>query len=379
MSDEHEHHHHGHVHEHAHAPDAPEAGDAGSQALAEALHSSFAIVKFVLALLVLAFFASGIFQVGPQEKAVVLRLGKPIGVGQKELLGPGLHWSFPYPIDEVIKIPISSLQRVVSTAGWYYMTPGEELTGESQAAAGPLNPAINGYALSADTNIVHVRVTLRYRIEDPLTAIFGFASNTNFTYGLAGVSNAVQNVLNNALLYTAAHFSEDDILTRHVGDFKYAVDQRVQGLIDSENLGISIDTCAVDTAPPRQLKDIFQKVTEASENRNKALLTAQTAADKILSDAGAQAAAITNAAEIARNRYVTELSAEAKKFTDLLPQYETNRDLFVKVEVAQTMAQALTNTEKWIEPTSIDGKGTEVRLLLNREPPQPKKTTATEE
>ena len=362
-------------HHHEHEPDSPETRDAGSQALAEALHSSFAIVKVVMVLMVLAFFASGIFQVGPQEKAVILRLGKPVGVGAKQLLGSGLHWSLPYPIDQVIKIPITEIQQVKSTAGWYFMTPEQELTGEDLAAAGPLNPAIDGYALSADTNIVHVQVTLHYRIEDPLIAVFGFASDTNFTYGLAGVSNAVQNVLNNALLYSAAHFDEDDILTRNVGGFQDAVRQRVDELIDSEKLGISIDDCVVATAPPRQLADIFKQVTDASENRNKALLDAHTYADKTLSDAGAQAAAITNQAEIVRNRYVTELSAFAKKFSDLLPKYQSNPDLFVNVQVAQTMAQALTNTEKWVEPTSIDGKGTEVRLMLNREPPEPKAAT----
>ena len=38
-------------------------------------------------LMVLAFFGSGFFQVGPQEKAVILRFGKPVGEGQKLLLG----------------------------------------------------------------------------------------------------------------------------------------------------------------------------------------------------------------------------------------------------------------------------------------------------
>jgi hypothetical protein len=36
------------------------------------------------------------------------------------------------------------------------------------------------------------------------------------------------------------------------------------------------------------------------------------------------------------------------------------------------MQQALTNVEKWIVPTSDNGKSTEVRLQLNREPPAPK-------
>ena len=56
-----------------------------------------------MVLMVLAFFGSGFFTVGPQEKAVILRFGKPVGEGQKALLRPGLHWSFPYPIDEVVQ------------------------------------------------------------------------------------------------------------------------------------------------------------------------------------------------------------------------------------------------------------------------------------
>ncbi len=63
--------------------------DAGSQALAEALRSSFAIVKFVMVLLVLVFLASGFFTVGPQERAIVLRFGKPMGEGEKALLAAG--------------------------------------------------------------------------------------------------------------------------------------------------------------------------------------------------------------------------------------------------------------------------------------------------
>ena len=42
--------------------------DAGSQALAEALRSSFAIVKFVMVLLVLLFLASGFFTGRPAGK-----------------------------------------------------------------------------------------------------------------------------------------------------------------------------------------------------------------------------------------------------------------------------------------------------------------------
>src|SRR5476649_1944529 len=188
MSDEHEHHHHDHSHEH----DAPETQDAGSQALAEALRSSFVIVKIVMVLMIAAFFCSGFFTVGPQEKAVILRFGKPVGDGQKALLTAGLHWSLPYPIDEVVKIPITEIQQVKSTIGWYLTTPEQELSGEELPAGLSLNPAIDGYAITADRNIVHTQVTLKYHIDDPIAYIFNFAS----------ASNSIQNTLNNALLFT---------------------------------------------------------------------------------------------------------------------------------------------------------------------------------
>ena len=71
MSD-HPHSHAGHDHDHDHA--TPETSvDAGSQALAEALGSSFAIVKVVMVVLFLVFLGSGFFQVRPDQRAIILR------------------------------------------------------------------------------------------------------------------------------------------------------------------------------------------------------------------------------------------------------------------------------------------------------------------
>src|SRR5271154_5618357 len=256
MSDEHK------QHDHTYEQAAPVASDdAGSQALAEALSSSFAIVKIVMVLMVVAFFCSGFFTVGPQEKAVILRFGKPVGEGQKALLTSGLHWSFPYPIDEVKKIPITEIQKVSSTTGWYFTTPEQELSGEELPAGQSLNPAIDGYAITADRNIIHTRATLYYHIEDPIRYVFNFES----------ASNTIQNCLDNALLYTAAHFKVDDALYTDVAGFQDAVEQRVSELTDQEQLGITIDNCEIQNIPPRQLTDVFSQVTTARENRNRAL------------------------------------------------------------------------------------------------------------
>jgi membrane protease subunit HflK len=359
MSDEHEHHHHEH--------EAPEALDAGSQALAEALRSSFAIVKIVMVLMVLAFFGSGFFQVGPSEKAVILRFGRPVGEGKSILLGPGLHWSFPYPIDEVVKIPITEIQKVTSTTGWYFTTPEQELSGEELPAGPSLNPAIDGYAITADRNIVHTRATLNYHIDDPISYIFNFAS----------ASNSIQNTLNSALLYTAAKFNVDDILTRDVAGFQDAVLARVSDLTDQEHLGIIIDNCQVQSVAPRQLQDVFARVTEAQQNQSKQINDANAYRDKTLLNASAQASAITTEAATASTNYVKAIQADAKAFTDLLPAFKMDRNLFAQQKLAETMTVVLTNVQdKFFLPQRADGQPRELRLQLNREPPEPKPAAA---
>src|SRR5688572_32631735 len=126
--------------------------ETGSRALAEALRSSFVIVKILMVGLVIVFFFSGIFTVPSGERAIVLRFGKPVGVGEQQLLGPGLHWSFPSPIDEVVRIPTGEIQSVRSTAGWYQTTPEEEAAGNEQPRSSTLNPAVDGYTLTSDGN-----------------------------------------------------------------------------------------------------------------------------------------------------------------------------------------------------------------------------------
>jgi len=361
---------HPHSHEpvqHSH-PETPV--DAGSQALAEALRSSFAIVKFVMIALVIVFLGSGFFQVGPQEQAIKLRFGKPVGEGRNALLGPGLHWSLPYPIDEVVKIPITEIQQVRSTAAWYATTDVQEAAGTEPPAGPSLNPAVDGYAVTADNNIIHTRATLRYRIEDPIQYVFGFVN----------ASNTVQNALNNALISTAAQFKVDDIITRDVNGFRDAVTKRVTDLLEKENVGVAVNYCEVQSIPPRFLKAAFDNVLRAEVTRSKVLNDARAYENQVLSKAAADSQSLTNAAESDRVRLVNDINSQARNFAQILslPEYNRNPGLFVQRTLSESLSRALTNAEKWVLPTAAGGKDTEVRLLLNRELPKPKTETPTQ-
>jgi modulator of FtsH protease HflK len=358
------------MNDHPHSPDElpapalpPETPmDAGSQALAEALRSSFAIVKVLMVLLVLLFLASGFFTVGPQERAILLRFGRPVGEGEKALLLPGLHWSFPYPIDESIKVSISGLQQVRSTVGWYPVTPEQELSGIEPPAGGPLNPIVDGYALTADANIIHTRAILTYRIKDPIRYVFSFVN----------ASNAVQNALDNALLYAASRYKVDDILTRDIAGFQAMVRRHATQLAEMQDLGIVVEQCAVQSVPPRQLKDAFANVLKAEVTRSKVLNEARSSENQVTNKASADAETLINLAESDRARRVGDVGAQAERFQEILPQYKDHPALFAQQRLTETLGRVLTNVQdKIFLADSADGKPKELRLLLNREVPKP--------
>jgi membrane protease subunit HflK len=339
------------------SPDIPE--DAGSQALAEALRSSFAIVKLVMVALVVVFLCSGFFTVGPQERAIILHLGRPAGTGEGVLLGPGLHWSWPYPIDEYVKVSITGLQKVNSTVGWYATTPEMELANAEPMAGPSLNPAIDGYAVSGDGNIIHTRANVTYRISDPVRYVFNFVN----------ASNSMQSVMDNALLLTASRFRVDDILTRNVLEFREAVRRRAVELVEQRQLGVTIEQCSVQSIPPRQIKAAFDDVLKAEVKRDQVLTEAHGYENQVSSKASADAQTRISLAQSDRARLINEVSSRSEQFKELLPKYDANPSLFVEQRLTEVLGRTLTNfTDKFFVTEGEPGNAKELRLLINKEP-----------
>ncbi len=338
--------------------------DSSTQALSDALKSSFLVVRIALLGLVILFFAQGVFTVGPQEVAIKLLFGAPTGVGEEALLKPGLHWSFPEPINEIIKIPKGQVHTVISSAGWYPVTKEQELAGQEPPAGGTLNPAIDGYTLTSDGNIMHVRATLRYYIADPVKYVFGFAA----------ASNLVQNALNNALHHASAQFTVDKATRQDIAAFKEKLMNRVQQLVLAQGLGIEFDArnCDVVAIPPRQVKAAFDAVLEAENDKRKTINTSEGEANTTLTRAQAEADAIRNGGRADATRIVQSAQADADYFLARLPEFKSNPQLFRDRRLTETMAIVLGNAqEKYFLVERTDGTPRELRILLNREPLKP--------
>jgi membrane protease subunit HflK len=335
---------------------APPAEDAGSQALAEALRSSFFIVQIIMVALVLVFLFSGFYTVGPQEQAIRLQLGRPVNGGQP--YGPGLHWAWPRPIDEVVKLRITSLTTADSSVGWYQSAADRARGMPEPPPMSKLNPANITYALSSDTNIIHVRATAQYRITEP--NVFHF----NFTDAAMLITNA----LNDALLQTATEFPVDGILTSNRAEFHERVQQRALELIEAEHLGVTVAQVEVVASPPLYLQAKFSEVDQAMVKSKSTIEKAQAYATTNVATAQGEAATRVNIADAARKRKVDMMTAQANTFSNLLVQYQRNPELFKRIKQMAVLENVYTNAEQKI---MVPANSRELRFNLSREPQEP--------
>jgi regulator of protease activity HflC (stomatin/prohibitin superfamily) len=422
------------------APQEP-AGDeldAAGRSLSEALRMSFVILKVIMIVLVIAFLASGFETVGSNEQAIVLRFGRIRGVGEERLLGPGAHWILPYPIDEIVKIPVETTVSLPVDSFWYAESPEEKLSGQRRPVRPdkPLDPKSDGYCLTrseqtadadsarqtadvsisamparagsdgSDYNIVHTRWQLTYQIDDPerfFRNVYVRDVKPGDVYfavitGEEGVKPLLKNLFEDAAVTAMVNYTMDEAISsqdripRHVG-------RLLQDKLDKMQSGVRVVSVQLTgSEPPPQVRDAFEASTKASQKSQTTITEARTYAENTLSQAaGPVAEALSKAlhdetageqdkeslwsqlagtaqekiaeARAYRTKVVETAKANADYLERLLPEYRQRPKLVLQRIYLDAIEQILNNAdEKFVIQTAGGAKGTELRVLLNRDP-----------
>ena len=405
--------------------------DLASEFLARALRHSFFILKIIMGVLVVLFFTSGIFRVEDNENAIVLWFGEihkfssPETGQQTSVYKPGLHWTWPEPISEIVKIPVKKVQTVNINSFWYFETDAEKLG--AKGYAGPtLNPVRDGYCITrndsvsdqsgTDYNIVHGEWQLAYRIED----IEKFFRNIYYRAPRPGedfldiVSESVDPLLRaiaaDAVVTTMVHYSIDEVIVNKASitnDIHSLIEKKL-ALLDS---GIEIDAFHVSRKMtwPRQVDKEFQEANRASQMSQQAIIDARTYADEILSKAGgAGAIAILETlkrddlsdddreyylsrlsgtsreiiadARAYRTKVVNTAKANAGYLAAILPEFNERPGLVVQRIYQDAVEEVLGNAdEKILIQPSGNGEPRQIRVLLNRDKTINRKKSETQD
>ena len=380
--------------------------DAGSRSLADALRISFAVLKIVMVVLVILFFSSGVFTVGPDEQSMVLRFGRIRGdTAEKRILGPGLHWAIPYPIEEVIKFPgKNTVERVVIDAFWY--------NEKNKTARVSLDPVMDGYCITRndtvadlktgdDYNIVHSKWLLTYKISDCEL----FLKNVYVKLPPAGqnyvdvIPASVEPFLKafacDAIVATMVQFSIDEAIKSDARIGRQA-EKLLQEKLDKIESGIEIDSMQITAITwPRQVEDAFVASIKASNEADKLVREAKGYAESKINEAGG--IEIINAisdpntteqqmeyylanssgsvrqtiseAKAYRTKVVESAKANADYLAKLLPEYRKRPKLVLQRIYQEAMEDILSNTQETIIAQPGSGiKNTEFRVMVNRDP-----------
>ncbi len=335
--------------------------DASSQALSEALGSSLLLIRVLAIVLLVAFAFSCVFTVNPSEVAVVLRFGKPVGEGADQIRKQGLHWAFPYPIDEIVKISIGESKTIRTTGAWYAVAPGDEAAGITPSGNPQLTPGVDGHVITSDGNILHVRATLRYKIEKPI----------DYTFQFTGVTNLIRSCLDNSIHWASVRFTADAVLYEDRVGFRDAIRQRLATLIERDRIGITIDNLDVEVVAPLFVKTYFDQVIAAGQDRSKKINEAQGEYDRVTREAVGEAQRTRDTGLSMSNSLVQAVSADAQFFSEQLEDYRKNPQLFRDRLRIASLARILTNAQdKFFQPARVG----EIRIGLSREPEGPRKS-----
>lgn len=334
--------------------------DASSQALNEALGSSLLLIRILAVVLAGAFIFSCVFTVNPNEVAIVLRFGRPVGEGSNQIKRQGLHWAFPYPIDEIVKVQIGESKVIRATGAWYAISPEDEAAGLQPQANAALTPGVDGHVLTADGNILHVRATLRYKIDNPVA----------YTFQFSNVTNLLRDTLDNSIHWAAVRYSADAALYKDRVAFRDAIRQRAVDLIQRHQIGVSLDTLDVEVAAPAFVKTYFDQVIAAEQDRSRKINEAQGEYDRITREAEGEAKRARDVGLGMSNQLVQAVSADAQFFQQQLVEYKKNPSLLRERLRIATVGRVLTNAQdKFFQPGRVE----ELRLNLSREPETPRK------
>ncbi len=259
------------------------------------------IVGLILLILVLAYLATGVYQVRPNEQAVVRRFGRVL----EEPRLPGLNIGLPWGMDRVDRVAVDQ-QRTI-TVGFQ---EGEPV---------PAGTAPPGQVLLGDDNLLDLRITLQYRV-DPEHVV-------DYVLNLDRLEGVLRRASEMAMSSVMAGQKANDVLFGQAKDLGPLLRVHMNRVLAEYRLGIAIDGVTVGVRAPVELADDFQKISRAEAQARQAVSAAQALRDTEVKTAENEATNKTKpAADADYQQRVLAARAEAKAFLALWQQYRGTSD-----------------------------------------------------
>jgi modulator of FtsH protease HflK len=282
-------------------------------------------------LFVIAWLASGVYVVGPTERAVVTRLG-----AYARTEGPGLRWRLPYPIERADRVEVGEPQKTVIGGG-----------------------PDGGLTLTGDEGLANLSFSVEWRIIDPAAALFR----------VRDPDEAVKAAAEAAVRAAVGRRSLEAVLTGDKAGLEAEALAQTQQAIQRLKAGIAVTALKIDSvAPPDAAGEAWRDVARAGEDAQAANEQANAYAAKKATEAAGVAAKTAADSVAYQERVVHEANGEASRFDQILAAYRRAPAVTRERLYLETMEKVLSRAHTVV----VDAKGAQVVLSQPPAAPAPK-------
>ncbi len=254
---------------------------------------------FVVLVVVLLVAFNSLYQVGPEEEALKLRLGRFTG----ETYGPGLHAVIPF-IEQIRLVPLR--RQLKQEFGFRTLSAARQ----TQYDTG--NYKRESLMLTGDLNVADVEWIVQYKIGDPY----------KFLFKVDDVEGTFRDLSEAVMRAVIGDHSVDEVLT--IGRTKIAADAKImlQDLCDKYDTGIRVEQVVLqDVNPPEQVKPSFNEVNQAIQEKEQLMNMARAEYNKAVPRAQGEAEQQIRRAEGYALERVNNAEGDASRFLALYEEY----------------------------------------------------------
>ena len=294
------------------------------EALENIMLSVIKYFKWIVVGALVIFVLTGVYKVESNEVAVVLRFGRLTGASTSEQIKkPGLHFALPYIIDEIIKIPVETIQEQnVATHYNYDSSVSEDVKS-------------TGYAITGDSNIVLINSVVKYKVSDPV----------QYALYISEVSSIVNGVTSGEMTSMITSMTVDSILTTEKTKISDTLKSNVQTVLDGMNCGVQITNIELtNVVPPSETKDAFDKVTASTVKKQTLIQQAHDYTASAIPQAEAEADDLVGKAKTNQSELIAKATKEVAEFDGLYEQFKLNPQVVMDGVFRNRVSEVLSKT-----------------------------------
>lgn len=258
--------------------------DAANQSLADALRSSFGVLKAIMVVLMVLYLVSNVRRIEPHEEALVLRLGKL----QRVVHQPGLIWAFPFPIDEIVPLPTRKSNELTVRSHTFFRNQnerGKPLSFISRGLKEGLNPARDFALLTADAGLVHAQWKVTYKFDDLDAFVRNIAGDK-----IEAAQELIKMYVEAVGVEVATEMTAEEMVRTKIDRVQSEMKLRINERLAAVKSGIVVTLVEMfEPTPPIAVVDAFNGTQRAENAKQQMIRAAEKDRTRILSEAAGAA------------------------------------------------------------------------------------------